>query len=93
MRAHRSYFRSYPKFTSYSQRAVFAEMVTNVHVESTDVGSSEKFLGWMELGQTSKTYKKRKHLIKLPFNRFGDDKMKSHYQNALKDELHGFSEY
>ena len=40
------------------------EMFGNVHVDDMYIGSSGYFLVWMELGRTSKTSRKRKHVIK-----------------------------
>ena len=37
----------------------------HVHVDSTDVGCSDHYLVWMELGRTTKTYtKKAKRVIR-----------------------------
>ena len=36
----------------------------NVHVDGTDIGSSDHLLVWMELGRASKTSKKRKRVIR-----------------------------
>ena len=37
--------------------AQLLEVSGNVHVEGTDIGSSDHFTVWMELGQASKTSK------------------------------------
>ena len=65
-----------------------------MHVDCTDIGSSDHFLVWMELGQaTNKTSKKRKCVIRRwCLDRFGDDEVKLSYQNALRAEVHRFSE-
>ena len=74
--------------------AQLLELSGNVHVGGTDIGSSDHFLVWMELGRASKTSKKRKRVIRRwRLDRFGDDEVKLSYQNALMDEVHGFSEY
>ena len=47
----------------------------------------------MELGQATKTSKKRKHVIRRwCLDRFGDYEVKLSYQNALRAEVHRFSE-
>ena len=40
--------------------AQLLEVSGNVHVDGTDIRSSDHFLVWMKLGQASKTSKKRK---------------------------------
>ena len=40
--------------------AQLLEVSGNVHVDGTDIGSSDHLLVWMELGRASKTSKKRK---------------------------------
>ena len=63
------------------------------YVDGTDIGSSDHFLVWMELGPATKTSKKRKRVIRRwRLDRFGDDKVKLSYQNALRAEVHRFSE-
>ena len=65
----------------------------NVHVDGTDIGSSDHLLVWMELGRASKTSKKRKRVIRRwRLDRFGDDEVKLSYQSALMAEVHEFSE-
>ena len=44
--------------------AQLLEASGNVHVDGTDIGSSDHFLVWMELGWASKTFKKRKCVIR-----------------------------
>ena len=36
----------------------------NVHVDNTDIGCSDHFLVWMELGRTAKNFKKEKRVIR-----------------------------
>ena len=61
-------------------------------MDGKDIGSSDHFLVWMELGRVSKTSKKRKRVIRrLRLDRFLDE-VKSTYQNALMVEVHEFSE-
>ena len=65
----------------------------NVHVDNTDIGCSDHFLVWMELGRTAKNFKKEKRVIrKWRLERFDEDEVKLRYQNALKAEVQGFSE-
>ena len=64
-----------------------------MHVDGTDIVSSDHFLLWMELGRATKTSKKRKRVIRRwRLDRFGDDDVKLSFQNALSAEVHGFSE-
>ena len=58
-------------------------------VDSTDIGCSDHFLVWMELGRTAKNLKKE---TRVYLERFEEDEVKLRYQNALKAEVHGFSE-
>ena len=62
------------------------EVSGNVHVDGTDIGSSDHFLVWMELGRATKTSKKRKHVIirRWRLDRFGDDEVKLSYQECIK---------
>ena len=65
----------------------------NVHVDGTDIGSSDHVLVWMELRRATMTSKKRKCVIRRwRLDRFGDDAVKLSYQNAFRDEVHRFSE-
>ena len=69
--------------------AQLLEVSGNVHVDGTDIGSSDHLLVWMELGRASKTSKKRKRVIRRwRLDRFGDDELKLSYQNALRAEMH-----
>ena len=72
--------------------AQLLEVSGNVHVDRTDIGSSDHFLVWMELGRATKTSKKKKRVIRWCLDRFGDDEVKLSYQNALRAEVHRFSE-
>ena len=48
---------------------------------------------WMELGRTAKNFKKEKRVIRRwRLERVDEDEVKLRYQNALKAEVHGFSE-
>ena len=65
----------------------------NVHVDTTDIGCSNHFLVWVELGRAAKNSKKGKHVIRRwRLDRFGDDEVKLRYQNGLRAEVHGFSQ-
>ena len=87
---------------SLKQKSVIGYIITdgqllevsgNVHVDGTDIGSSDHLLVWMELGRASKTSKKRKRVIRRwRLDRFGDDEEKLSYQNTLMVEVHQFSE-
>ena len=57
--------------------AQLLEISGNLHVNCTDIGSSDHLLVWMELGRASKTSKKRKRVIRRwCLDRFGDDVVK-----------------
>ena len=63
----------------------------DVHVDTTDIGCSDHFLVWVELGRAAKNSKKGKHVIRRwRLDRFGDDEVKLRYQNGLRAEVHGF---
>ena len=52
-----------------------------MHVDGTDIGSSDHSLVWMELGWATKTSKQRKRVIRRwHLDRFGDDGVKLSYQ-------------
>ena len=73
--------------------AQLLEVSGNVPVDGTDIRSSDHFLVWMELHRATKTSKKRKYVIRRwRLDRFGDDEVKLSYQNALRAEVHRFSE-
>ena len=61
--------------------AQLLEVSGNVHVDGTDIGSSDHLLVCMELGRASKTSKKRKRGIRRwRLDRFGDDEVKLCYR-------------
>ena len=63
----------------------------HVHVESTDIGRSDHFLVWMQLGRVAKGSTREKRVIrKWQLDRFDDEEVKRRYQNALKSEVSGF---
>ena len=56
-----------------------------MHVDGTDIGSSDHFLVWMDLGWATKTSKKRKREIRrCHLDRFRDHEVKLSYQNTLR---------
>ena len=61
----------------------------NVHVDNTDIGCSDHFLVWMELGRKAKNFKKKRVIRRWHLERFEEDKINLRYQ---KGEVHGFSE-
>ena len=51
-----------------------------VHVESTDIGCSDHFLVWMELGRVAKCSTREKRVIrKWRLDRFDDEEVKRRY--------------
>ena len=65
----------------------------NVVVDSTDIGCSDHFLVWMEIGRVTKRGKKVKRVLRRwRLERFDDVKVKVTYQKALQDEVLGFTE-
>ena len=64
-----------------------------VKLDSTDIGASDHFLVWIELGRIRKCIKKAKRVIRRwRLNRFVDDNVKVKYKNALQVEVRGFAE-
>ena len=62
----------------------------NVIVDSTDIGCSDYFLVWMEIGRVTKRGKKVKRVLRRwRLERFDDVKVKVTYQ---QDEVLGFTE-
>ena len=65
----------------------------NVIVDGTDIGCSEHFLIWMEIGRVTKRGKKVKRVLRRwRLERFDYVKVKVTYQKALQDEVLGFTE-
>ena len=65
----------------------------NVIVDSTDIGCSDHFLVWMEIGRVTKRGKKVKRVLRRwRLERFDDVKVKVTYQKTLQDEVLGFTE-
>ena len=64
-----------------------------VNVVNTDIGCSDHFLVWMELGVVAKCKKRSKRVIRRwRLDRFQNDEIKHHYQSALRAEVDGFRE-
>ena len=65
----------------------------NVIVDSTDIGCSDHFLVWMEIGKVTKRGKKVKRVLRRwRLERFDDVKVRVTYQKALQAEVLGFTE-
>ena len=87
---------------SLDQKLVIDFIVTNVqlmresgevNVDSTDIGVSDHFLVWFELGRVAKCCKKQKRTIrKWRLDRFAEDGVKGKYCQALRAEVESFSE-
>ena len=62
-------------------------------VDSTDIGMSDHFLVWLELGRTAKNSRKQKRTIRRwRLDKFGDDVVREKYCEALQAEVEAFSE-
>ena len=62
-----------------------------VQVDRTDIGASDHYLVWLELGRTTKHSRKGKRVIrKWWLDRLGDDGVKLKYIMALKRKLVDF---
>ena len=60
---------------------------------STDIGMSDHFLVWLELGRTAKNSRKQKRTIRRwRLDKFGDDVVREKYCEALQAEVEAFSE-
>ena len=87
---------------SLHQKSVIDFIVTDVqlmresgevNVDSTDIGVSDHFLVWFELGGVAKCCKKQKRTIrKWRLDRFAEDGVKGKYCQALREEVESFSE-
>ena len=61
--------------------------------KNTDIGCSDHFLVWMELGRIANRLRKEKRVIRRwRLDRFTNEEVKVRYQEALKTKLHSFSE-
>ena len=62
-----------------------------VQVDTMDIGKSDHFLVWTELGRTVKTIMQLKRVIKKwRIERFQDEEVRQKYQEALSVEVDGF---
>ena len=62
-------------------------------IDSTDIGMSDHFLVWLELGRTAKNSRKQKRTIRRwRLDKFGDDVVREKYCEALQAEVEAFSE-
>lgn len=62
-------------------------------VVNTDIGCSDHFLVWLELGLVGKHKHKSKRVVRRwRLDRFEDDEVKVRYQDALLAEVDGFTE-
>ena len=62
-----------------------------MQVDTVDIGKSDHFLVWMELGRTVKTTEQQKRVIKKWRNEwFQDEEVRQKYQEALSVEVDGF---
>ena len=68
-------------------------MSGDVCIDSTDIGMSDHFLVWLELGRIAKNSRKQKHTIRRwRLDKFGDDVVREKYCEALQAEVEAFSE-
>ncbi len=80
--------------TSLKQKSITDYIVTDfnlfqvsgsVQVDTVDIGKSDHFLVWMELGRTVKTTKQQKRVIKKwRIEWFQDEEVRQKYQEALR---------
>ena len=65
-----------------------------VQVDNTDIGCSDHFLVWIELGRLTNRSRKEKQVIKRwRLDRFTNEEVKLRYQEALKAEVHSAKGY
>ena len=65
----------------------------DVCIDSTDIGMSDHFLVWLELGRTAKYSRKQKRTIRRwRLGKFGDDVVREKYCEPLQAEVEAFSE-
>ena len=66
------------------------QVLGSVQVDTTDIGKSDHFLVWMELGRTVEATKHQKRVIKKwRIERFQDEEVRQKYQEALSVEVEG----
>ena len=85
---------------SLQQKSVIDYVVTDVQlmresgdvqVDTTDIGASDHFLVWLELGRVTKCCKKQKRTIrKWHLDRFSDEGVRAKYREALRAEVESF---
>ena len=90
-----------PSRPSLKQKSIIDYIVTDealrkvsgdVCVDASDIGDSDHFLVWMDLGRACKLTKSRRRIIrKWHLDRFEIEDVKANYQRAL-EEVKGFSE-
>ena len=62
----------------------------DVRIDSTDIGMSDHFIVWLELGRIAKNSRKQKRTIRRwRLDKFGDDVVR---EKALQAEVEAFSE-
>ena len=87
---------------SLNQKSIIDYIITDtqvlagsgkVCVVNTDIGCSDHFLVWLELGLVGKHKHKSKRVVRRwRLDRFEDDEVKVRYQDALLAEVDGFTE-
>ena len=74
-----------PSLKQYIMDPQLLAVSGNVLVDNTDIGCSDHFLAWMELGRTAKNFKKEKCVIRRwCLERFEEDEVKLRYQRMHK---------
>ena len=64
-----------------------------LYVDQSDIGSSDHYLVWLELGRIAKHKRvKRRVIRKWRVRRFSDSEVRSAYRAALRGEVESFSE-
>ena len=57
----------------------------DVCIDSTDIGMSDHFLVWLELGRTAKNSRKQKRTIRRwRLDKFGEKSIVKHYRQRLR---------
>ena len=62
-----------------------------MYVHTLDIGRSDHFLVWMDLGRACKLTKSHRRIIKWRLDRFEVEDVRSNYQRALEEEVKEFS--
>ena len=64
-----------------------------MQIDTTDIGASDHFLVWLQLGRVIKCFKKQKRTMrKWRLDRLADEGVRVKYKEALKAEVETFSE-